>query len=91
MMDSRLRSARAAAEAAAMEILRYYRGDFEVELKADQSPVTIADRRAEEIIRKRLLEEYPDDGFFGEEGGKQQEGAEFLWLVDPIDPDRPDA
>ena len=84
-MEPFLKSALAAAAAAAEEILRYYRGDFAVELKADQSPVTIADRRAEEIIKDRLLTDYPDHGFFGEESGKQQAGAEFLWLVDPID------
>jgi len=84
-MDSFLKSALSAANAAAEEILRYYRGDFEIELKADQTPVTVADRRAEEIIRGILLTEFPDHGFFGEEGGKEQADAEYLWLVDPID------
>lgn len=84
-MDTFLSSALTAAKAAAKEILHYYRGDFEIELKADQSPVTIADRKAEEIIRDILLSEFPDHGFFGEEGGKEQEDAEYLWLVDPID------
>ncbi|MCG6886518.1 MAG: inositol-phosphate phosphatase [Proteobacteria bacterium] len=84
-MDLFVKSAMAAANAAAIEILRYYRGDFEVELKSDQTPVTIADRRAEEIIREILLTEFPDHGFYGEEGGKEQEDAEYLWLVDPID------
>ena len=85
MMHSYLKSALEAARAAAGEILRYYRGEFEVELKADQTPVTVADRRAEEIIREILLGAFPDHGFFGEEGGKEQEDAEYLWLVDPID------
>lgn len=84
-MDSFLKSALAAARAAAEEILRYYRGNFEVELKADQTPVTVADRRAEEVIREILLGEFPDHGFYGEESGKQQADAEYLWLVDPID------
>ena len=84
-MEPFLKSALAAAAAAAEEILRYYRGDFTVELKADQSPVTIADHRAEEIIKDRLLTDFPQHGFFGEESGKQQAEAEFLWLVDPID------
>ena len=84
-MDEYLKYALAAAMAAAEEILRYYRGDFEVELKADQTPVTVADRRAEEIIRRILLGEFPDHGFYGEEGGKEQEDADYLWLVDPID------
>jgi len=85
MMEKYLESALAAAAAAADEILRYYRGDFAVEIKADRSPVTIADRRAEEIIKGMLLADFPEHGFFGEESGKQQAGAEFLWLVDPID------
>jgi histidinol-phosphatase len=84
-MDSALKFALAAAQAASSEILRYYRGDFEVELKADQTPVTVADRKAEEIIREVLLGAFPDHGFFGEEGGKEHEDAEYLWLVDPID------
>jgi histidinol-phosphatase len=84
-MEKFLESALAAAAAAATEILRYYRGDFTVELKADQSPVTVADRRAEEIIKGMLLSDFPQHGFFGEESGKAQADAEFLWLVDPID------
>ncbi|MBT8048038.1 MAG: inositol-phosphate phosphatase [Xanthomonadales bacterium] len=84
-MESFLKSALAAARAASVEILRFYRGDFEVELKADQTPVTVADRRAEEIIRGMLLADFPDHGFFGEEGGMQHEDADYLWLVDPID------
>jgi len=84
-MEPYLKSALAAAAAAAEEILRYYRGDFTVELKADQSPVTVADRRAEEIIKNMLLTDFPQHGFYGEESGKEQADAEFLWLVDPID------
>jgi len=84
-MERYLESALAAAAAAAEEIMHYYRGEFVVELKADQSPVTVADRRAEEIIKGMLLSDFPEHGFFGEESGKQQAGAEFLWLVDPID------
>jgi len=84
-MELFLQSALAAAEAAAAEILRYYRGDFEVELKADQTPVTVADREAEEIIRGILLSAFPGHGFYGEEGGKEHENSEYLWLVDPID------
>ena len=85
MMEKYLDTALAAAAAAADEILRYYRGDFTVEIKADQSPVTVADRRAEEIIKDILLSRFPRHGFFGEESGKEQADAEFLWLVDPID------
>jgi histidinol-phosphatase len=75
----------AAAQAAAEDIMCYYRGDYEVEIKADQTPVTVADLRAEQIIRRILLETFPDHGFFGEESGKEQAEAEYVWLVDPID------
>jgi histidinol-phosphatase len=85
MMQAFLESALAAAKAAATEILRYYRGEFEVEIKDDQTPVTVADRKAEEIIRARLMGDFPDHGFFGEEGGTEQADADYLWLVDPID------
>jgi len=85
MMKPFLETAIAAAEAAAVEILRFYRGEFEVEIKADQTPVTLADRQAEAIIRAHLLGAFPDHGFFGEEGGREQADAEYLWLVDPID------
>ena len=85
MMESFLETALAAARAAAEEILRFYRGEFEIELKPDQTPVTVADRNAELIIRDIVLSAYPDHGFFGEETGSSQEDAEYLWLVDPID------
>ena len=80
-----LQAALKAAKAAAEEIMCYYRGDFEIELKPDQTPVTVADRRAEETIRGILLDAFPDHGFYGEESGKKQADADYLWLVDPID------
>lgn len=84
-MTSFLEVAIAAAKAAATDIMQHYRGNFEVEIKSDQTPVTVADRSAEEIIRRTLLNAFPDHGFFGEESGKAQVDAEYLWLVDPID------
>ena len=47
--------------------------------------VRVADRKAEDIIRSTLLEAFPEHGFYGEESGKCQANAEYLWLVDPID------
>ena len=55
-MEQFLETALAAARSAAQVALEYYRGEFEVEVKSDQTPVTIADRKAEEIIRGTLLE-----------------------------------
>ena len=85
IMERFLKTALAAADAAAAETMHYYRGNFEVELKEDQTPVTVADRRAEDIIRGMLLDAYPDHGFYGEESGRKQADADYLWLVDPID------
>jgi histidinol-phosphatase len=84
-MERFLETALAAAEAASVETMNYYQGAFEVELKADQTPVTVADRRAEEIIRGILLGAFPQHGFYGEESGRRHADAEYLWLVDPID------
>ena len=84
-MEKFLNSARAAAQAAAEDIMHFYQGNFDVEIKADQTPVTVADKRAEEIIRNRLLSDFPDHGFYGEEGGSHRADADYVWLVDPID------
>lgn len=84
-MKTFLQAAIAAANASAEVIRHYYHGDFAVELKSDQTPVTVADREAEDIIRGILLEAFPAHGFFGEESGRTEQDAEYLWLVDPID------
>jgi histidinol-phosphatase len=84
-MQEYLEVALRAAEQSADLIRHYYHGNFKVEIKADQTPVTVADREAEAIIRKTLLEAFPDHGFFGEETGTSKGDAEYLWLVDPID------
>lgn len=74
-----------AAEQSAELIRNYYHGDFTVEIKADQTPVTVADREAEALIRKIVLGAFPHHGFYGEESGTSQGDADYLWLVDPID------
>ncbi len=55
-----------------------------VEDKADGSPVTMADRLAEESIRKQLAKHFPEDGILGEEGGLVP-GKDGQWIIDPID------
>jgi histidinol-phosphatase len=80
-----LASALQAAESARESILSYYNGDFDIEIKSDQTPVTIADRSAEQIIRKIITAAFPDHGIFGEEFGAENKDTEYLWLVDPID------
>ena len=66
-------------------ILNYWRQGPEVYTKADASPVTIADRRAEATIREMIESEYPDHGIAGEEFGHEKMNAEYIWSIDPID------
>ena len=83
-LDNALDVAKRAAVAAAGVIAQYYRAGFAVEIKADQTPVTIADREAEAAIKRVLRQTFPDHAFYGEEEGREGEG-DFLWLIDPID------
>ncbi len=80
-----LATALQAASSARELILSYYNGDFDVEIKADQTPVTVADREAERIIRETIGNAYPGHGIYGEEYGSENKDTEYLWLVDPID------
>ena len=66
-------------------IMRYFRSDFTVDTKEDDSPVTIADRKAEEIMREMIMQEFPEHGIIGEEFGNHKESAEYQWVLDPID------
>lgn len=80
-----LTAALRAASVAADLSQAYYRGNFDVTIKADRTPVTQADVECERAIRDVLCEAFPDYGFFGEESGRTGADAECVWLVDPID------
>ncbi len=67
------------------EILKWFRRDLQVEAKSDLSPVTVADRNAEQILRKNINADYPNCGIIGEEFGNENEDAEWVWTLDPID------
>jgi inositol-phosphate phosphatase/L-galactose 1-phosphate phosphatase/histidinol-phosphatase len=56
-----------------------------VDDKADLSPVTAADRAAEAAMRRLIAARFPDHGIIGEEYGREREGADFVWVLDPID------
>lgn len=83
------RELRAFAEEIAREAgeltLRYFRTGVRVDAKADASPVTVADREAELLLRARIEARYPDHGIVGEEYGRVREDAEYVWVLDPID------
>jgi myo-inositol-1(or 4)-monophosphatase len=69
------------------DLIRPYfgRADLAVELKADQSPVTAADRGAEALMRDLIHRAFPEHGIIGEELGSERPDAEFVWVLDPID------
>jgi histidinol-phosphatase len=85
MASKELQAALDAAQAAAEVIRSLYQKNLAVTTKADASPVTEADVRAEETIKAILSERFPTYGFYGEETGQHAMGAENVWLVDPID------
>ena len=84
-MSPFLTTALAAARAADAIVRAHYRKGFEVRIKADATPVTEVDEAAEAAVKAVLIAAFPDHGFYGEEGGKHNAEAEYLWLVDPID------
>ncbi len=63
----------------------YFRTGMNIEHKEDNSPVTLADKNAEEAMRRAIVEEYPEHGIIGEEFGSYKEDAEYKWVLDPID------
>ncbi len=65
--------------------LRYYQTHVEPEWKPDESPVTVADREAEQKIREMLERTYPEDGLVGEEFGHKESRSGNRWIIDPID------
>jgi inositol-phosphate phosphatase / L-galactose 1-phosphate phosphatase / histidinol-phosphatase len=73
------------ADAAGEAIRPFFRTRYDLEFKADKSPVTEADRAAEAAIRAILEKERPGDGIIGEEYGATREDAERVWILDPID------
>jgi histidinol phosphatase-like enzyme (inositol monophosphatase family) len=66
-------------------IKSYFRAEISVDTKSDMSPVTIADKKAEELMRASIIKNYPQHGIIGEEFGNYNESAEYQWILDPID------
>ena len=80
-----LDAAREAASAAAEVLRHYWRRGVAVELKSDDTPVTIADREAEMAIRAILQKALPQASIYGEEFGHDGNDTSLLWMVDPLD------
>ena len=84
-MSEFLKVAMAAIKDAQKITLGYYGRNPRVQDKADGSPVTIADRKAEKAIITRIKRHFPDHAFYGEEYGRTRRKSDYLWLIDPID------
>jgi histidinol-phosphatase len=82
---SRYELAVEAAQEAGRLALRYFDSPVNVEWKEDHSPVTVADREAEALLRTKLLDSFPADGFLGEESGDAPGSSGYRWVIDPVD------
>jgi histidinol-phosphatase len=74
-----------AAYAGGRRTLAYFNTNVEVETKADNTPVTRADREAEAVIRQIITRHYPSHAILGEETGATPGDAGYRWIIDPID------
>lgn len=83
---ARLDFAVAIAREAGNQTLELFRSDeLDLNRKSDGSPVTAADRAAEELLRERISNEFPDDAILGEEFGETDGTSGYRWVLDPID------
>lgn len=73
------------AERASKIALSHFRHAMLIEIKENQTPVTIADKKTEEMIRMELEAAFPDWGIIGEEFGDLSKKSDFIWTIDPID------
>jgi inositol-phosphate phosphatase / L-galactose 1-phosphate phosphatase / histidinol-phosphatase len=73
------------ADRAGEVLRRYYRAPISVDYKVDESPVTIADREAEGVMRDLIRSRFPEHGIEGEEFPSEHGEAELVWNLDPID------
>lgn len=73
------------AEESGKIIKHYWRTEIAVENKPDLSPVTIADKKAEEFMREMIMKKFPNHGILGEEFGEYNPNAGYKWVLDPID------
>ncbi len=84
-IDALIHAAEAAADVAGAVIRPLFRAGLPADLKSDRSPVTIADRTAEQAMRAVLAQRFPDCGILGEEFGLDNPAARLRWVLDPID------
>jgi histidinol-phosphatase len=85
LFEGRFQTAVELAVLAGRSTLDFFHESVSVERKGDQSPVTIADRTAEKLVRSELQNRFGQDGILGEEFGQQAGQTDYQWIIDPID------
>ncbi len=85
LLDALVAAAEAAADVAGAVVRPFFRAGLHADRKSDRSPVTIADRTAEQAMRAVLAERFPDLGILGEEFGLDRPESPLRWVLDPID------
>ncbi|MEX0610092.1 MAG: inositol monophosphatase family protein [Balneolaceae bacterium] len=85
MIQQLLEAATDIAKIGGHHTLKYFKKDVEIISKSDNSPVTIADRETEQILRQEISKRFPDHGIIGEEYERVNEGSNVQWVLDPID------
>jgi len=85
MTQELLQAATEIAKIGGHHTLKYFQKDIDIISKADDSPVTIADKETEEVMRAEIQKRYPDHGIIGEEFGKTNPDSNIQWILDPID------
>lgn len=83
--DELLQTANKLADQAAKTSASYFRAGIDIDLKGDESPVTIADKQIEREARDILEKSYPDHSILGEEYGSGDLTNDNVWIIDPID------
>lgn len=83
--DTFLTFAHQLADCAREITLAHFRAPIDVEKKQDGSPVTVADKKTEQALRKMIAEQFPEHGIIGEEQTAKLSQSEFEWIIDPID------
>ncbi len=84
-IDAFIAAAQAAADAAGAVVRPWFRAVLAADLKSDASPVTEADRGAEQAMRAVLAARFPGHGILGEEYGLERPESRWRWVLDPID------
>jgi histidinol phosphatase-like enzyme (inositol monophosphatase family) len=74
-----------ARQAGELTLQHFRRDDLAIDRKGDGTPVTVADRGAERLLREELERRFPDDGIFGEEEAEKVGTSGRRWIIDPID------